>query len=124
MNRAKDVLAYEVTRRVHGDAEADRARQTSRAAFGGGKTDVDAMPSITVSADEINAGVGVIDLFSRTDLCTSRGEARRLVLQGGAYINDVAVEDLETAVGRDDVRSGQILLRAGKKRYFRVVVGS
>ena len=83
-NRAKEVLAYEYTKIVHGEEEAIGAREASRAAFktGGNSPDRASIPSIEISPSELEAGIGVLELFARTPLCASRGEARRLVTQG------------------------------------------
>ena len=71
---------------------------------------------------ELERGINVIELFARTGLCASRGEARRLVQQGGAYVNEEAVGDVEALIGAAAARDGSIRLRAGKKRYFVVRV--
>ncbi|MFW6261883.1 MAG: tyrosine--tRNA ligase, partial [Spirochaetota bacterium] len=78
--------------------------------------------SVTIPRAELEAGVGVLDLFARTDLCASRSEARRLVQQGGARINDAQVTDIDAVIGPEWIESDEMLLRAGKKRYFRVIV--
>ena len=75
-----------------------------------------------ISRSEVEGGLNAVDLFSRTDLCSSRGEARRLIQQGGARVNERKVEDLEEAVDDGSFQDGEALLRAGKKRYFRVVL--
>ena len=86
INMAKERLAYEQTKIIHGKEEADKALEAAKAAFtsgaAGGAADRDAIPSVDVPASEIEAGVGIMDLFARTGLCSSRGEARRLVQQG------------------------------------------
>ena len=85
INTAKERLAYEQTKIIHGKEEADKALEAAKAAFtsgGAGALDKDAIPSVDVPASEIEAGIGIMDLFARTGLCASRGEARRLVQQG------------------------------------------
>jgi tyrosyl-tRNA synthetase len=118
---AKEVLAYEATRVAHGQQAADEAREASRALFAGGG-DADAVPAIEVEQGELASGIAAVDLFERTGLCRSRSEARRLIQQGGAYVNDVAVDDVDREVTPNDLQDGALLLRAGKKRYHRVVV--
>lgn len=118
---AKETLAYEVTKLTHGQEEADRAREASRAAFGGGGEDLSAMPATPVPVSRLQEGIPIIDLLCETGLAKSRSDARRLVLQGGAYVNDEQVPGLEATVGTADVRDGAVLLRAGKKKYHRVV---
>jgi tyrosyl-tRNA synthetase len=124
INRAKEVLAFEYTKIVHGEEEAEKAREAARAAFttGAAALDTSAIPSIDISREELDKGVGVLDLFARTALCGSRGEARRLVTQGGAMIGENKITDIEAVIGPEFIVDGEILLRAGKKRYFRVVV--
>ncbi len=122
LNRAKEKLAFEQTRIIHGEGEAVRAREAAKSAFSSGMMNTDAIPSISVSMEELDSGIGVIDLFSRTDLCSSKGEARRLVSQGGAKINEKAVADIEAVIGREYLTNGEMLLRAGKKRLFRITV--
>lgn len=121
LNRAKELLAWEQTCIIHGEEEAKRAREAAQAAFSNSSASSSAIPSITVERSELVAGIGVLDLFARTDLCASRGEARRLVMQGGARINDRLVSQPETVIDADWLEDHELLLRAGKKRYFRIV---
>ncbi|RKX81948.1 MAG: tyrosine--tRNA ligase [Spirochaetes bacterium] len=123
INRAKEVLAFELTSTVHGREEAERAKSASRAAFGKEEnTGLTGIPSGEIKEESLKAGINVIDLFSGTSLCASKSEARRLVTQGGAYINGVKVDSIDTMVDLSYASKGEILLRAGKKRYFRVIM--
>lgn len=128
INRAKERLAWELTKIVHGEEEAGKALESAKAAFGGGNGSGDAgadrssIPSIELSEKELEAGIGVLDLFASTELCSSKGEARRLVQQGGARINEKRVETIDAVIDAGWVEAGELLLRAGKKRYFRVLV--
>jgi tyrosyl-tRNA synthetase len=122
LNEAKQVLAYEATRLCHGEAAAREARETSRAAFGTQGGDVSAMPTSTVGRDELARGLAVVDLLHRSGLAESRNAARRLIQQGGAYVNGKVVTDVNTVVNEADVDNGALLLRAGKKKFHRVVV--
>lgn len=126
INEAKDVLAYQATMLIHGRDVADAARLSARSAFGTESVpgDLNAIPEVSVPGSQISGGITVVDLFARTELCSSKSEARRLVQQGGATINDVKITDPDQIVGPDMVRDSSLLLRAGKKRYFRVVVES
>ena len=124
INQAKDVLAYELTSIVHGPKEAAKAREAARAAFSTGPGSTDSIPSIEIGADELEAGIPVLELFARTTLCTSRGEARRLVTQGGAAINDRKITDIEQVIDSEWLENQRLTLRAGKKRYFQINVGS
>ena len=127
INRAKQVLAFELTRTVHGETAAGEARAAAQAAFGAGAAggaagDLAAIPSADLSAAELEAGVSVVELFARSGLAASRSEARRLVQQGGAFIGEEAVRDIEARIGPAQARDGALMLRAGKKRWFRFLV--
>ncbi len=119
---AKEVLAYEATKVTHSEQAADEARETSRAIFSG-RGAGEAVPTSEVPLGELAAGIAAVELFQRAGLCRSRSDARRLIEQGGAYINDEAIADVEQTVTTADLQDGAILLRAGKKRYHRVVPG-
>ena len=120
LNASKEVLAFEATSLCHGAAAANEARAAARAAFGGGG-DLSAVPSTTVDGARLSAGIGVLDLFVECGLTASKGEARRLVQQGGAYVNDAVVSDDARKIGVADVKDGAVMLRSGKKKYHRVV---
>ena len=124
LNASKEVLAFEATSLCHGAAAANEARAAARAAFGvkaGGGGDLSAMPSTTVDGARLAAGISVLDLFVECGLTASKGEARRLVQQGGAYVNDAVVTEDTRKVGAADAKDGAIMLRAGKKKYHRVI---
>lgn len=120
LNYAKEVLAYEVTTLVHGEAAAEQARDSARKAFGV-RHDVtgDAIPHADLAADEVEAGVPVVALLVRGGLAPSNSEARRLIQGGGIQLHDTRVDDIARKVGTADVKDGIVLLRAGKKRLFR-----
>ena len=122
IRRAKEVLAFEVTRLTHGEDEAERAREASRRLFGGQGAD-ETVPSTRVGEAELRGGIAVTELFHRAGLVKSRSEARRLMQQGGAYINDRKVSSVERVITLDDLVGDTILLRAGKKRHHRLVIG-
>ena len=121
-NDAKEVLALEATTLIHGREAALQAKEAARSAFGAGGRDVKGIPEIRIERTELQAGIGVLDLFSRTDLCSSRSEARRLVQQGGARINEQQITDTEAVINESFETGDGLLLKAGKKRYFRVIV--
>ena len=126
INKAKEVLAYEQTKIIHGREEADKALEAAKAAFtagGGASVDKSAIPSITVESAELESGINVMDLYARTALCSSRGEARRLVTQGGASINEEKITDINKSIDLSFIEDGELLLKAGKKRYFRIIIG-
>jgi tyrosyl-tRNA synthetase len=120
IRRAKEVLAYEATRILHGEQAAGEAREASRQLFGRGVV-TEAVPSTEVDADLLAEGLPAPELFERVGLCRSRSEARRLIQQGGAYVNEEPVASVDAVVTTADLSDGAILLRAGKKRYHRVV---
>jgi tyrosyl-tRNA synthetase len=119
---AKERLAYEATSLTHGEEAADEARAASRALFGGDGDRAEAAPSTHRPAESLRAGVPVVELLVETGLAASRGAARTLILQGGAYLNGERVSAPDMKVSLEDVRGGALLLRAGKKRYHRVLV--
>ncbi len=124
INDAKERLAYEQTKIVHGEEEAEKALSAARAMFSGSgaAADREGMPSIEIPLTSLEDGIGVLSLFSMTDLCATNSDARRLVTQGGAMVNDRKVEDPKAVIDAswlDD--HGEMVLKAGKKRYFRVV---
>lgn len=125
INKAKEILAYEQTKIIHGKEEADKAREAAKAAFsaqGSSTLDKEGIPSVEILAEELRAGVNVMDLFAKTELCKTKSDARRLVQQGGARVNETKIATIDTMIDDSYTEDGELLLRAGKKRYFRVVV--
>jgi tyrosyl-tRNA synthetase len=122
IRQAKQVLAYEATRITHGKEAADEAQAATQAAFGGGG-DLDGIPTTPVTRERLAEGIPLTALMAETGLVRSRGEARRLIQQGGAYVNDARIGDVNYVIGETDLTAEGILLRAGKKRYHRLVVG-
>ena len=123
INDAKRTLAAEITALVHGQAAAQEAAEASRAAFQSGDgADLSGVPSLSLPRADLEMGVPVVDLFVRAGLCATKSDARRLVSQGGAYVSRKNVTDINAVVSADSAEDGVILLRAGKKRYFRVLL--
>ncbi|MBQ9861927.1 MAG: tyrosine--tRNA ligase [Clostridia bacterium] len=121
LNKAKDILAYELTTLVHGKEEADKARTASQALFAGGADDSD-MPTTVLTADDLNDGsIGILDLLLRCELLPSKSEARRLVLQGGVTVNDAKVDNLNVAYTEADLKAG-LKIRKGKKVFHKAVI--
>jgi tyrosyl-tRNA synthetase len=118
---AKEVLAFEATQILHGDAAAREARETSHKLFAGGGA-TGAVPTTELEASALAKGIPAPALFQQVGLCRSRSEARRLIQQGGAYVNDEPVGSVDDVVSDENLANRAILLRAGKKRYHRVVV--
>ena len=117
---AKEVLAFEATQILHGEAAALEAQQASRRLFSRGVMS-DALPTTEVELAELEAGIEAPALFQRVGLCRSRSEARRLIQQQGARVNDEPVASVDACVTIEDLVDGAIVLRAGKKRYHRIV---
>jgi tyrosyl-tRNA synthetase len=138
IRKAKEVLAFEATRIVHGEEEAEKARQSSRLVFGSKISgnlimpalkveaqidQVDSIPTLCMGKEEFNKGIPIFKLFEKTGLCSSSSEARRLIEQGGGYLNNKKVDRLDLVVKLDDfVENGTVLLRAGKKKFHRIKI--
>jgi tyrosyl-tRNA synthetase len=136
INRAKEILAYEVTALNHGHDEAAKAFLASAKAFGAADPDgqvqtssqaakinlekTQELPTTVLPLADIQEGMNVADLFVAAGLAKSKGEARRLVRQGGAYVNDERLDNEDRIFQPDDLKDGSLILRAGKKRYHRV----
>jgi tyrosyl-tRNA synthetase len=120
INDAKAVLAYEVTKLIHGQAAADQALADAKKAFGAAH-DVtgDSIPHADIPASEVEAGAGLLALLVRANLATSNGDAKRLIQGGGVSIHDARIDDLQRKVTTADVKDGHVLLKAGKKKLFR-----
>jgi tyrosyl-tRNA synthetase len=120
LNAAKERLAWEVTSLIHGQEEADRARDSARRAFGAAHDATgDAVPHADLPAAELAAGIAVVDLLVRARLAASKGEARRLIEGGGVAVGEARIADAQARVGAGEAAAGHLLLRAGKKRLFR-----
>ena len=122
INEKKEVLAFELTKLVHGEEEAVKAREASHALFAGGGDDAN-MPSTAIPADEIpENGLGVIDLLKKCGLVAGSGEARRLVEQGGIQLNGEKVADISRTVTKEELQTG-VMIRKGKKVYHKALIG-
>ncbi len=117
---AKEVLAFETTRLLHGDKEAEMARKASRELFSGGSAGSDSAPSFEIERSRLEEGVPAFILFADCGISGSRGEARRLIQQGGGYVNGRRLEQFDEKISNGDLDNGIITLRAGKKKYIRV----
>ncbi len=120
LRRAKEVLAFEATKLTHGEQAAQSAREASRALFYGDGA-AESVPTTTIPAERLAAGVELLDLLVETGLAPSKRAARDLVRQGGISLNGGRVEDASLRVDASALRDGQLLLRAGKKRFHRVL---
>ena len=119
LNEAKDILAYELTKLVHSEAEANKAREASRALFSG-KGDATHMPATELAADKLTDGkIGVMALLVECGLCASNSEARRLVQQGGVSVNDSKVESIDAAFDAETLAGEGVIIKKGKKIFHR-----
>ena len=117
-NQAKELLAYELTKLVHGEEEAAKQRDAARAIFAGGGNSAD-MPTTTVDASELTDGaMGLLPLLVKAGLAPSISEARRLVQQGGVSVNDAKVTDIKAQI----VIDGEVILKKGKKVFHKIVL--
>lgn len=126
INEAKERLAFEQTKIIHGIEEAEKAKDAARSMFGGVPSEAarEGLPSLTIPLSQLEAGIGVIELFVMSTLCKTNSDARRLITQGGAMIQDKKVEDVKLIVDSSWADQGEMILRAGKKRYFRIIVSA
>ena len=122
LNRAKEILAYELTKLVHGDEEADKAQETARGLFAGAGS-TEHMPSTELPAAKFEDGkIGAIALLVACGLCPSNGEARRLIQQGGMMVNDRKVTDIASAFDQEDFRGEGVIIKKGKKVFHRAYI--
>ena len=120
LNEAKDILAYELTALVHGKEEAEKARTASKALFGGAGDDSN-MPTVKLGAELLADGkIAIMDLLVSTGIVPSKSEARRLITQGGLYIDDNKIDDIGHTVSADELTAG-IKVRKGKKNFYKVL---
>ena len=120
LNRAKEILAYELTALVHGEEEAKKAEESAKALFGAGGDSANMPTSVLTDADFENGSINVLSMLVTTGLCPSRGEARRLVQQGGVTIDDVKVVSIDESLARERFEGEGIIVRKGKKVFHRV----
>ena len=121
LNEAKSILAYELTKLVHGQEEADKAQAAAKALFGGGSDDSD-MPTTVLSAEQLTDGaIAILDLLLACKLTPSKSEARRLVQQGGVFVNDEKVPTIDVKFTADDLKAG-LKIRKGKKVFHKALL--
>lgn len=121
INKAKEVLAFEVTKIVHGEEEAIKAQESARALFSSGTSSED-MPSSGIPASCLKDGMGILDVLLHAGLIPSKGEGRRLIQQGGLYINGERADDPGLVVSAKDFKDGELIIRKGKKVYHRLYI--
>ncbi|MBI6873189.1 tyrosine--tRNA ligase [Clostridium aciditolerans] len=119
INEAKKVLAYEVTKIIHSEEEAEKAKAAAEALFAGGQ-DMSSVPTAAVKKEEL--GCSITELLVNTKILPSKGEAKRLIQQGGLTINDEKVTDMNMIITEENFNDGSMLIRRGKKNYNRIVI--
>lgn len=121
LNDAKEILAFELTKLVHGEEEAAKAKEASHALFAGGANNAN-MPTVTVTADDFPDGeLDIISVLVKAGLCDSRGDGRRNIQQGGVSVADEKVTDISTKYTLDDFKGEGLIIRRGKKKFAKVV---
>ena len=121
LNEAKEILAFELTRLVHGEEEATKAKEASHALFAGGANNAN-MPTVTVTAEDFPDGeLDIISVLVKAGLCDSRGDGRRNIQQGGVSVADEKVTDISTKYTLDDFKGEGLIIRRGKKKFAKVV---
>jgi len=122
IRQAKEVLAYEATKLCHGEREAESAKNAAKQLFGKDRSELsESVPSYHVNSEEFEEGIPAYLLFEKAGLCRSRSDARRLISQGGGYVNDRRIERFDEIIDLQDMTDNSILLRAGKKKYLRII---
>ena len=122
LNEAKEILAYELTKLVHGEEEADKAKAASKALFAG-NGDTEHMPTTELTNDDFGGGsIDVLTLLVKCGLAASKGEARRLVQQGGVSVNDEKVAAIETTFGCEQFTGDGVVIKKGKKVFHKAVL--
>ena len=121
LNEAKEILAFELTKLVHGDEEATKAKEASHALFAGGANNAN-MPTVTVTAEDFPDGdLDIISVLVKAGLCDSRGDGRRNIQQGGVSVADEKITDISTKYTLDDFKGEGLIIRRGKKKFAKVV---
>ena len=118
INKAKEILAFELTKLVHGEEEATKAQNTARTVFAGGGKDAN-MPSTDLTKEELGEGIQILDLLVKCELISSKGEGRRLIKQNGISVNDAKVTDIFLEIKEDDFTDNELVIKKGKKVYHK-----
>ncbi len=121
LNRAKEILAYELTALVHGEEEAKKAENAAKALFGAGGDSANMPTTVLADADFENGGINILSLLVATGLCPSRGEARRLVQQGGIVVDEKKVESIDESIPQEKFSGEGVIIRKGKKVFHKAV---
>lgn len=120
INKAKEILAYEITKDVHSKEDADKALEASRALFSG-SADSENIPSTTMDKKVFEDGIGLLNLLKELNLTKSNSEARQLISQGGILLNGEKESDAAKVITLDDFKDGELLIKKGKKVFHKVI---
>ena len=120
MKKAKEILAFEATKILHGEEAAEKARSATRTLFGKEKGKTHLIPTIFISKNQLKKGILVSRLFNMVGLSKSVSEARRLIIQGGGYLNEKRLDNPNLLITANDFKKGEFFLRAGKKKHQRI----
>ena len=122
LNKAKEILAFELTKMIHGEDEANKAQEGARALFGGG-ANTDNMPTTEIGEDDLSDdGIAILDLLIKCKLIPSKGEGKRLIQQGGISVDDNKITDMFHKVTKGDFEKGHVIIKKGKKVFHKVVL--
>ncbi len=122
LNTAKEILAYELTKMVHGEEEAEKAKNSARALFGGSADNADDIPTTVLSEEDLsNDGIDILTLLVKSELCTNNSDARRNIQQGGVSVDDARENNVKRFFTRDELLNG-FLLKRGKKNYKKIIL--
>ena len=122
LNKAKEILAYEMTNLVHGEEEAMKAQNAAKALFSGA-ADTSNMPTVTLSADDFdNDEISIVKILVNAQIAKSNGEAKRLIQQGGISVNDEKVADFAMTLSKERISSEDVIIKKGKKVFYKIVI--
>jgi len=122
LNTAKEILAFELTKMIHGEEEAVKAQESAKALFGGGGNNAN-MPTYTLQEEDYRDGsIDLIGILTSSKLVPTRSEGRRAIEQGGVSVNDEKITDIKKAYTKDEIGAGEFIVRRGKKNFCKILV--
>ena len=122
LNTAKEILAFELTKMIHGEEEAQKAQEASKALFGGGGNNAN-MPTYTLQEEDYRDGsIDLIGILASAKLVPTRSEGRRAIEQGGVAVNDEKITDIKKVYTKDEIGAGEFIVRRGKKNFCKILV--
>lgn len=122
LNTAKEILAFELTKMIHGEEEAQKAQEASKALFGGGGNNAN-MPTYTLQEEDYRDGsIDLIGILTAAKLVPTRSEGRRAIEQGGVAVNDEKITDIKKVYTKEEIGVGEFIVRRGKKNFCKILV--